>query len=330
VRSLLLAGGRRGPGGLTSPADPPHEEALLLELDPEKEDLKAVLRYRSTPRFRPPGNPFGAFKGMSREEDGARRLLLSAETEILVLDPFYLGILETITHPLFQDVHHAIRLDGRLYAVSTGLDCLVVLDRENRLVETRSASGGKPECTFDPDRDYRLEKSRKPHRYHPNHVFRMEEDLWMTRFEKKDAIQSGAPNRLLQLEAGRPHDGIVHEGFLWFTTVNGRVLKLSLPDGGSRAVFDLTEMESSDRPLGWCRGLWIQDGIAFVGFSRLRFTRLRRNLSWVKHGLRSLPSARQLPTRLVAYDLERRKKIREWPLEEAGMSDLFAVLPRPE
>ena len=80
-------------------------------------------------------------------------------------------------------------------------------------------------------------------------------------------------------------------------------------------------------PLGWCRGLHIEDHLAYVGFSRIRTTKIHKNLSWIKHGFR-LPEAHQnRETRVAAYDLEKRAFIAEWDIEPIGINALFSVLP---
>lgn len=35
---------------------------------------------------------------------------------------------------------------------------------------------------------------------------------------------------------------------------------------------DLQSYDDELEPVGWCRGLHVEDGIAFVGFSRIRST----------------------------------------------------------
>jgi hypothetical protein len=64
-----------------------------------------------------------------------------------------------------------------------------------------------------------------------------------------------------------------------------------------------------------------------VGFSRLRPTRFRRNVSWVKHGLRRVGRHRSGPTRLAAYSLEDERLLDEIDLEPHGLNAVFSILP---
>jgi hypothetical protein len=62
-----------------------------------------------------------------------------------------------------------------------------------------------------------------------------------------------------------------------------------------------------------------------VGFSRIRYTTLRRNLSWLRHGFRTGAFHGQRPTRIALYDLEARALREEVDLETAGMGAVFSL-----
>jgi hypothetical protein len=83
--------------------------------------------------------------------------------------------------------------------------------------------------------------------------------------------------------------------------------------------------QEQGHPLGWCRGLLRQDGLTYLGFSRLRPTMLKQNLAWLRRPLGKAPEPK--PSRLVAYDLERGCKTGSWVAETAGISSIFSVLP---
>ena len=80
-----------------------------------------------------------------------------------------------------------------------------------------------------------------------------------------------------------------------FTLYNGYVTKLN-------------EIEESTAPLGWCRGVLPVGEVACVGFSRLRPTRFRRNVRWVKRGLR----------RRSVYPADR---VDSWRVRRCGLVD---------
>lgn len=69
----------------------------------------------------------------------------------------------------------------------------------------------------------------------------------------------------------------------------------------------------------------LDERYAVVGFSRLRPTKLRENLRWIKHrfGARATPG--NLPARIVLFDLEREAIEWEFNIENHGMNAVFSI-----
>src|SRR5262249_317885 len=133
-----------------------------------------------------------------------------------------------ISLPQFNDLHHVRPTStGSLAVANTGLDQVVEMSREGRVLRLWSAVGGDPWDRFDPERDYRKVDSTKPHRSHPNYVFEVGEDLWGTRFEQRDALCLTGGGRIA-IDVQRPHDGITMGDKVYFTTVNGCIVIASL------------------------------------------------------------------------------------------------------
>ena len=79
--------------------------------------------------------------------------------------------------------------------------------------------------------------------------------------------------------------------------------------------------------LGWCRGLLPLDSRRlWVGFTRVRKTRFKENLLWVKHAFRD----RERPTHMALYDLAEKKLLQEIDLEKFGMNVVFGMYPAQE
>jgi hypothetical protein len=119
------------------------------------------------------------------------------------------------------------------------------------------------------------------------------------------------------------HDGCVQGGQVCFTTVDGHLITFDVASGERRDL-DLNRFlnPDDDRPLGWCRGVLPAGGQAWVGFTRIRPTLLRRNLSWLRHGFRR---DYHFPTRITLYDLEKPASVREVDLESAGINAVFSI-----
>lgn len=299
----------RPAGVLDRDHEPLYGEALIVELDTVTGRLTRRMSWR-TPEFAGAGH---CFKGASWDDD---LLLVCSEREILEIDPEGWRVVRRWTHPWFNDVHHVARIDGRLHAVSTGLDALLVLDDAGE-VRDAHAMGTRP-LRAQVGVDYRA-VSTKPHEVHPNHVFAFDGRAWVTRCLASDArVVAGTDT--LAVGGGLVHDGHVAGDAVWFTTVDGELVALSR--AGRRRV------RLDGGASGWCRGLWVNEDTAWVGFSRLRATRWRSGLARVRAVLRGRPRARGSPTRVSAHELSTGREVARFITEDVGLHAVFAVLPR--
>jgi hypothetical protein len=287
-----------------------------------------VLEYVSPPEHCPGEQPSVLFKAATFDGDTA---WLCTQTEVLECAVPSFAIRRVISLSCFNDLHHvAPGPAGTLFVAVTGLDAIAEITREGELLRLVSVLGGDPRERFDPATDWRKVATTKPHRAHPNYVFFVDGRPWVTRFEQRDAVPLDNPTGAERFPVGAGngiHDGNRHGDALYFTAVDGHVVTFDLADGARRDL-DLNGVREpdDDRPLGWCRGvLPAGGGRAWVGFTRLRHTRLRQNLSWVRHGFRATEYHRGLPTRVSLYDLEQPAKLQEIDLEEAGLNAVFSI-----
>jgi hypothetical protein len=304
--------------------------ALVLRVE-EDGRVERALEYESPPEHCPERTPSHVFKSATFLGDTA---YLCTQTEVLICDLPGFAIRRVISLPCFNDLHHvAPAPDGRLYVAVTGLDAVAELSPEGELLSLVSVLGHSPWDRFSPDVDYRKVPTTKPHRAHPNFVFFLDGLPWVTRFNQRDAISlSGILKGRPPFEVGKEegvHDGHLEGDDIYFTTVKGCIVRFNLKTG-RKTVSDLNSLDEADeaRPLGWCRGVLPQGSQGektWVGFSRLRYTTLRRNLSWIRHGFRETEHHRERPTRIGLYDLERPALLRQIDLEAAGMNAVFSI-----
>jgi hypothetical protein len=285
-----------------------------------------VLEYESPPQHCP-DVPCIVFKAGSVK---GNRAYLCTQTEILICDFPSFSIRKIISLPCFNDVHHvAVAPDGRLFVAVTGLDAVAELTPDGMLLRLMSVLGGSVWDRFSPTVDYRKVPTTKPHRAHPNFVFFLDGQPWVTRFEQRDAIPLADDSNgrgIFQLGDERVHDGHVFGSDIYFTTVNGRVLRFDLKSGEMRC-FDLNKIDNScdGRPLGWCRGILPLGQKAWIGFSRIRYTALRQNLDWIRRGFRHADRFPPAPTRVACYDLANGTLLTEIGLEEVAMNTVFSI-----
>jgi hypothetical protein len=303
------------------------KKALVVRV--EDRQAEPVLEYESPPEHRPDGLPSHVFKAATIEDGTA---YLCTQTEVLLCDFPSFAIRRVISLPCFNDLHHVIPgPDGTLFVAVTGLDSVAEVSPEGELLRLTHVLGGSPWDRFSPDVDYRKVPTTKPHRAHPNYLFFLDGRPWVTRFEQRDAVPvDGSANghSVFPVAIEGVHDGHVDGDRLWFTTVNGCVVTFDLRTG-KKTLVDLNGIRSADddgRPLGWCRGLLpAGGGRAWVGFTRLRYTNLRKNLSWIRHGFRETEHHRQHPTRISLYDVEGSALLEQIDLEPVGLGAVFSI-----
>jgi hypothetical protein len=256
------------------------------------------------------------------------RLYACTSTEVLIYQLPDFRLLQYISLPCFNDLHHVCPTkEGTLLVAVTGLDMVIELGTEGKLIREWSVISEDPWQRFSRDVDYRTVATTKPHRSHPNHVFQLGDEIWVTRFEQRDAISLSRPGRRIDIAIQRPHDGCLFGESIYFTTVDGQVLVASQKTLEVEKVYNLTKMQAANQQtLGWCRGILpVDERLVWVGFTRIRPTKFRENLAWVKGGV----SNRQIhrPTHLGLYDLEENVCLDEIALEPHGVGIVFSLYP---
>lgn len=317
----VLGGQQRGARPMSGGLDwYEYERGLILEVDPASGSIEQRVAYQSPPGSRVAEDPVVLFKSATLVGD---TLYACTQTEVLTYRVPDFAQLGYLSLPRFNDVHHVRPTagNGLLVAVS-GLDQVVDVGLDGQVRREWAAIEGEgPWDRFDPATDYRLVRTTKPHHAHPNHVFQLGDEIWATRFEQRDAISLTQPGRRIAIELERPHDGLVHDGRVWFTTVNGKVVVADASSLAIVEVIELADFQASAEPLGWARGIHIDaEGGLWVGFSRIRPTKFRENVGWLARGFKNVR-----PTRIDRYDLATRRLTHSIDLEPAGLSAVFSI-----
>lgn len=291
-----------------------YQAGVLLGMDVETGDLSEVVRYVSPPTVCPEDDPSILFKAGTLANG---RLYACTQTEVM---SFRLPSFERtsyLSHPWFNDVHHVCpRLDDGVLVVSTGLDMVLEVTEAGSVVHEWNVVETDTWERFSRDVDYRRVLTTKPHIAHPNHVVDLDGQLWVTRGQLHDVVCITDPSRSpIQLGGTRTvHDGRVYENRVYFTAVDARVIVVR-PNGHVERTIDLQQMVGGRAPLGWCRGVEIVDrDHVIVGLSRLRPTKWKENVTWLKHLLGGSGWGLH-PTRIALVDIRRGKICWERPLE---------------
>lgn len=323
---LLVTGGEQRENAAWHPEYHHYRKGVLAAVDLETRSAVRLFEYVTPPELCAERLPSIVFKSATLAGD---RLYLSTETEVLVLSYPELQLVRHLTHPAFNDVHHVLPYQGGLLVACSGLDMVIAFDAELRAVEFLPVLDEPAWQRFSPQVDYRRVQSTKPHRSHPNFLFGLDGEPWVTRAQQMDAVSLRDRSKRIDIGIALVHDGIVVGDYVFFTAVNGHIAVAHARTHKLECVIDLAEITRTETPLGWSRGLLVEGNRAWVGFSRLRPTRLYENLRWWKRQISARgdePSA-VLPTRIALYDLARRELLDELDLEGAGLGSLFSILP---
>ena len=298
-----------------------YKKALIVKVSPDSGAGEVVLEYVSPEDACPSESPSILFKSGTVVGD---RLYVCTATEVLVYHLPDFNLLHYISLPCFNDLHHVRpATNGNILIVNTGLDMVVEVTARGELVREWSAIQEDTWKRFSRDVDYRKVPETKPHKSHPNHVFQLDDEVWVTRFDQRDAISLTRPGRRIDIAVQRPHDGLVAGDQICFTTVDGHLVIANRNSLKVEEVFDCNTIDNPQHMvLGWCRGVAVAGpSKVWVGFSRIRTTRFKENLIWAKQGFET----RHKPTHIALYDLVARKCLDEIDLEAFGMAVLFSV-----
>lgn len=301
-----------------------HKKGLILRMDLETLESEICVEYVTPTEFCPDEDPSILFKCGTLE---GKKLYICTQTEVLTYRLPHFEQVGHISLPSFNDLHHVRPTrDGTLLIANTGLDMVMEVDAEGDVLREWHVLGEDPWQLFSPEVDYRKVPTTKPHKAHPNFVFQLHGEVWVTRFEQRDAVCLTEPDRKIEIGIQRPHDGFIYEDTIYFTTVDGHIVVANTGDLQVKQVINLNDQTGAIRALGWCRGLWVlDDDHILVGFSRLRPTKWRANLRWVKGGVRMLSRLGLLPTRIAMYDVKKGGLCWEKNLEGLGMNVIFSL-----
>jgi len=318
--AFLVFGGRSHPNNHQRPAWDRYEAAVMLTV----RDNVVVdrMEYRGWELDREVGLSV-CFRAATVVDQHA---YTCTSTQVLKIDLHTLSVVKSYTHRLFNDLHHVERIRGRYFVAGTGVDSVLEYNEQFDLIQRYPLGQDEVISRYAADTDFRRIPTTKPHEAHPNYVAEWDGEIWATNFEA-GRVESLSSKRSYRVSDNRIHDGVVALDCIWFTSVNGAVIKLDPRDGATQA-FELAPMTPTDRRLGWCRGIApVSDTEVLVGFSKLRETKLRENLKWIGNKFLNQDFELCEHTRIARYDLARGVETWRLDLEDHGMDAVYSIQP---
>ncbi len=302
--------------------------ASIYSFDSDTGQVAHCVDYNSTDNVRPDDeNANIVFKAGSRK---GNNLLVCTQTEIIEYSLPDFKQINHISHPWLNDAHHVVENSkGNIFIANTGLDMVLELNKNGDAINDYSTIPGEcPWDRFDQSIDYRKVITTKPHHCHPNYVFEYKDEIWVSRFIQKDLLCLSNPKKRIEIGLEKTHDGNVFNDKVYCTTVNGFVFISDLKTQKLIEKYDLNEITKSTKDLGWCRSLHVIDeDRIIVGFSRLRPSKIRENLRWVKFQMGLRETSGRLPTRVACFNLKKRTLDWTVDLEKHGMNAVFSIIP---
>ena len=266
--------------------------AIIVRLDTDSGVAKLEAEYQSPLNVKCHPDSSNTFASSTLD----RFILYTCTpTEVVIFKVPEFRQIGYVSLPCFNALHHVCPTsDGSLLVANTGLDMVVEVSMDGKILQEWNVLGealwGQ---RFSKSTDYRKVSSTQPHRSHPNFVFRLGNDVWVTRLWQRDAICLTAPNRRIKIGLERCHDGGRYEGSLYFTTVDGHLVVVDSETLTIKNSIDLKAISDNQRNIsGWCRGVLVVDHhLVWVGFTRIRKTMVIDNLIWIKRQISTSSSA---------------------------------------
>ena len=326
--SLYVLGGRQRKALLQNPTKEWlwYETALILEVDTESGQVQTRVEYET------PADARAGDKSSVNFHCGAlvgELLYTCTMTEILIYKVPQFERVGYLSLPCFSDLHHvAPASDESLLVVNTGLDMVMKIDLQGNVLQEWCVVDEVPWTRFSHSVDYRKVETTKPHKAHPNFVFELDGEIWVTRFNQRDAVSLGGSGKRIEIAVDRPHEGLLYGDRILFTVVDGTIVIVNRHSLRVEKTIDLRKIQDGDREMlpAWCRGILpVDNARMWVGFTRIRNTLLRENVRWVKTVLHEGMVIK--PTHIALFDLATQQCLKEIDLEPYGLNGVFGIFP---
>src|SRR6266496_6697065 len=131
MKSLFVTGGQQKAlrSQLTGAEDwCAYHKGIILSLDPKTGERRKSIEYFSPPEATSDERPEMLFKAGTVEGD---RLYLCTQTEVMIYALPHFELLNYISLPCFNDVHHVRPTpNGNLLVANTGLDMVLLITKD--------------------------------------------------------------------------------------------------------------------------------------------------------------------------------------------------------
>ena len=327
--NLLITGGVLRPNGYDLGEGKYYGCAKLLHVNTSTTQIKELLSVSEGTDNFPEVYPNLEFTVGDIEAD---KLWLAMDTEIRLYQYPQLSLLKTFSHPCFHNIHSVAVHEDELYVTSTGIDLVVVLDKVNGNIKRLFNVEGKPIWhRYSETTDYRKVHSTRPHDSHPNYVFWLDNQPWVTRCTQEDAVMLSDISKRIDISGPDKvisvHDGIVNGDYVFFTSVDSCIVIADIKTHKVIETVNVANLRGYGGLRGWCRGLYVSGDIFYVGFSRLRKTRRIDKIEWVSRLINKGKTIEDCS--VLGINMVTREIVADYIIPTGMLDAIYAILPEP-
>jgi len=330
VKNILVTGAVLRKNGFELGEGKYYGGARLLRLNVENGGFEKLLSIDKVHCNYPSETPNIQFTAGCIDADV---LWLPTDTEIRKYSYPCLELLSVFSHTCFNNIHSVTVRGQFLYVTSTGIDMVVVLDKNTGVIVTKYNAEGKGVWhRFSKSVDYRQMYSTRPHDCHPNYIFWIKDEPWVTRCTQEDAvslfdvskrIDISGPNKEISV-----HDGLVVNNDIYFTSVDGCIIKADIETYLVKDIIYLNKMKGFNWVRGWSRGILIDNNVIYVAFSKLRKTKNLKKLEWLGKFTQKFQILEQCS--ILAIDLTTKTIVNDYIVPEGMIDAIYSILPEPD
>lgn len=245
--------------------------------------------------------------------------------EVIAVDIETWAVRKKLSCPTFNDLHDVFVDEDGIWVCSTGLECVEHYSHDLDFVQRFNMCETDTRERFDKEADYRLreiDKRTTPRQHHINNVVKIANETLVTR-GKSESVSTLDGHVVINGFPGMPHDGFVFEREFYLTTVNGFVEAFRVVTWERTRSYNLNKCYKKNEALGWCRGLSLDEGGMFVGFTKFRPSKSVDYIRWIQQ------KPRELNTRVIRYSFTSNSLVDEFVLENPPDSTilLYGIYP---
>jgi len=324
-RYLMISGGCLRQNGYELGEGKYYDQAKLIKLDLSTGVFSTLLSKKGGGENYPQDHPNQQYTAACLEYD---ILWLPTDTEIFKYQLPSFELLVTYSYPCFHNIHSVHIFGDELVVTSTGIDNVIKLNKHSGEINAVLNTQGKdPWHRFDPEFDYRLIHSTRPHDNHPNFVFSLNDELWVTRCKQEDAVKLSDVSQKIDISGTdviSVHDGIVWQNKVVFTRVDGFLVVCDPKNKKPVEQIDPFK-QTRNRPVGWCRGLHIDGDIFYIGYSKVRQTKLKSKIKFLTQGNFKYKGSNN--ALVVAYNMATREVENVFETPDGTLDAIYGILP---